>query len=1663
MIEFRVLGITGLRREDGTFDHSFLTGPKRLALLTYLILAKPRSFHRRDKLLAFFWPETGEKSARNSLSNMLYHIRRSLGDEILINRGIEEISINFDKVWCDVQAFEQALDNGEPMDALNHYHDDLLQGFHVTDISNAFESWLGGERERLRSKAAEAAWQLAREAEEIGNLSAAQSWAKKAVAYTDLSEEAHIRLVKLLERSGMRTEALKSYEEFARKLKSEWEMEPSANFRQLVKKIRVKGYSDTKQQEWENSSKPERSIAVLPFETLGSQNPSAFASGVHRDILNRLSNISDLQVISRTSVRKYANTNKSVREIWQELPATWFLEGDVQETGSRVQVNVRLINAENDRQVWARDYRKSLSAENLFKIQSEITKEIAESLKAELTPEEKRRVERRPTDSLDAYRLYAQGRSWLDMRTEEGMRKALHYFNRAIEKDPGYALASVGLADTLSLLHDYGFEEAESVLPEAEKAIQKALELDNALAEAHASYGLLHSNRYMGFEALQELEQAINLRPGYAEAHNWLSWVCMLLGDANQALKSAQHAVELDPLSPEAVSNLSLSYLINGESEKALLQAERVCQLQPTWTTGPFYKGLAYYHLGKIEKARSVLKNLTVPWAGIGPQASLALTEILAGNRAKAEEYLVTFEQENEHFASGLLWAALGDKGKAFAAFDQIERWEAWPCLAIYHLYPESFYNLKQDNRFKNLLIKVNESWGMFREENRETKEGGARKELSIAVLPFVSLGTSEEEIFVKGIHDDLLTRLSGISGIEVTSRTSVIRYKDTDASLQEISRELGVNWIVEGSVQQVSNNVHVRVRLVNTLTDRQLWAKDFQKELTLDSIFKIQSEITREIAAALETQLTPSEKRRIERQPTESLDAYRLYTQGWSWVEQRTEKGMRRALDYFNQAIDRDPGFSLALVGRALTLLGLHGYGFEVTDEILDEAEDLINRALEQDQSLAETHAALGLLHSCRYKGPEAIEELTKAVSLRPGYANAHNKLSWVNQLLGNRREALKCAKKAVDLDPFSPEAVVNLSFSYLINGDTRKALQEADNVCKLQPDWTTGPFYKALALYHSGRFKEAGAILEDLQVDWAGEGPRATRALIHLKEGRRESASELLDIIKQSGDLFAQGLILQAMGHTTEALNQFEKIVTWGAWPTHSMHHLFPDVLGTLKYNARFIRIYESMQNSWNHPEPKERRSAYDKEKPSIAVLPFIALGGDSKDIFVEGLHDDILTRLSAVGGLGVTSRTSVISYRDASKSIPQIAEELDVQWIVEGSVQMHANRVQVRIRLVNTRTEKQYWSKDFEHRLTADNLFKIQGIITKEIARSLKLQLTPREKRRAVSSPTDNLDAYRLFIRGRNKLEQRSEESIREAYKIFNQAIEQDPDYALAWIGIADCLSLLHFYDFDCTGLSYNSFDACQRALEIDPDLGEAHTSLGIHYSIHNNGSAALLELQKAVELCPSYAEAWIWLGWVQFCLGRPVKALDASKVSLDLNPMSPAVRTYHAEICLANEEMTMALHVVEKAIDLQPDYGLAHFIRGLILYHMGELPAAISEYEKVFDLVPVHGSPTHDEVLAASSIAYLESGDREMAQKSASAINADQAPFSKGLVLAAFGKEDAAIEYFRRVEKWESFSTDHIRYFFPNVLGELRKKVTFTELIERVNASWNMSGD
>lgn len=715
MVEFYVLGTLELRRGEDEED-TFLAGPKRVGLLVYLALARPRGFQRRDKLLPLFWPERGQKAARNALSNMLYHIRRVLGREVIVNRGAEEVGVDSEVLQVDATAFEEALDRDEVHQALGLYRGDLLDGFHVVDAAPAFDHWLEQERRRLRSRAAEGAWVLAGEAEQAGDHTAARAWAKQAAERMPFSEEAQMRLIRLLDHLGDRAEALSAYEAFAARLRREWEIDPSADFKILAGKIRARVRPTLEKSRANREPISEDSIAVLPFEPLGVHPSRGFSEGVHGDLLTRLSNVSGLKVISRTSVRRYRNTEKSVAEIGTELNAAWVLEGEVQEVADQVQVNARLVDSRADRQVWAGDYLRKLTAENLFQIQGEITREIVRSLEMELTPEEVERVEQRPTKNLEAYRLYAQGRGSLEQRTEDGIRQGLRCFQEALSRDEDYALAWAGLTDALSLLQFYGLARPADA-PKPMDAARRAVELGPELGEAHAALGILHSIRHEGPAALDALRRAVTLTPSYAEAHIWLGWVHLCLGHARKALESARRAVQLDPLTPAFHVYLAEAWLANGDGRRALHEAKRAKEIQPAYGLAHYMEALVLYHEGQFAETTAALNRALSLVAARGTpthaevRALLATTCVATGDQAGARALAAQIDAATDPFSAGLVHAALGDIDAAFDAFEQVHDWGSHATEQLRYFFPDVLGPVRQDRRYQRLLRILDRSW----------------------------------------------------------------------------------------------------------------------------------------------------------------------------------------------------------------------------------------------------------------------------------------------------------------------------------------------------------------------------------------------------------------------------------------------------------------------------------------------------------------------------------------------------------------------------------------------------------------------------------------------------------------------------------------------------------------------------------------------------------------------------------------------------------------------------------------------------------------------------------------------------------------------------------------------------------------------------------------
>ena len=278
------------------------------------------------------------------------------------------------------------------------------------------------------------------------------------------------------------------------------------------------------------TSPPAKSIAVMPFENLSRDPDNAFfAEGIQDEILTRLAKISDLKVISRTSTQHYTSSPDDLPQIAQRLGVSNVLEGSVQRAADHVRVSVQLVNAQSDPHLWAETYDRSLT--DIFAVESEIAKMIADTLRAKLTGSEQHAIALRPTESTEAHQLYLKGRYFWNKRTAGDFKTAMGYFQQAIDKDPAFALAYAGLADTYVLMPGYAASNPKESLPKAKTAAQKALELDNTLAEAHASLGqALLAYDFDFAEASHEFQRAIELNPNYATSHQWYAESVLIFG-----------------------------------------------------------------------------------------------------------------------------------------------------------------------------------------------------------------------------------------------------------------------------------------------------------------------------------------------------------------------------------------------------------------------------------------------------------------------------------------------------------------------------------------------------------------------------------------------------------------------------------------------------------------------------------------------------------------------------------------------------------------------------------------------------------------------------------------------------------------------------------------------------------------------------------------------------------------------------------------------------------------------------------------------------------------------------------------------------------------------------------------------------------------------------
>ena len=377
---------------------------------------------------------------------------------------------------------------------------------------------------------------------------------------------------------------------------------------------------------WRKADRPaaaERtpSIAVLPFVNLsGEKENEYFSDGMTEELINALANIEGLRVVARTSAFSYKGRNVDARKIGEELQVSTIVEGSVRRDGKQLRVTAQLIQAADGYHRWSKTYDRELK--NIFSVEDELARAIVQELKARIVPGAT--LVGQTTSNLEAHDLYLRGRYFWNQRTRESLAKAQALFERAIAADPGYALAWSGLADSLLLSIEYGDGHAAEVMPRAMSSARKAVELDEGLAEAHASLALASSKNYDWATSEREFRRAVELRPGYAIAHHWFALNLAARGRLLEAKVEAERARQLDPTSAIVNAALANLFLLSGEPALALETALRAVELDPALFPARAVLVRSYLALGKISKAQAAAA------VGTGEQVQSALPELRA-------------------------------------------------------------------------------------------------------------------------------------------------------------------------------------------------------------------------------------------------------------------------------------------------------------------------------------------------------------------------------------------------------------------------------------------------------------------------------------------------------------------------------------------------------------------------------------------------------------------------------------------------------------------------------------------------------------------------------------------------------------------------------------------------------------------------------------------------------------------------------------------------------------------------------------------------------------------------------------------------------------------------------------------------------------------------
>ena len=1367
---------------------------KAEVLLAYLALA-PGIRHPRERLINLLWSDRGEEQARNSLRQCLSAIKKSLGDvaDLVIQVDRTSVCLKPEMIDIDAHQFERLATDAEfesLSDAAALYRGEFLEGISIRDAAS--QEWLDSERSRFKRQYIEILTNLGHTLLASHEHNGAIKTTERLVAEDTLGESGWRLLMRAYSANGDRSHALQAFKRCQQALRSELDVEPetaTVELRNQIANNQTKLASmplrDSAVQEFvavsssastdakvpvDESQASGHRIAVLPFDNLsGDPEQEYFSDGITDSIILNLSMFPELQVKSRNSSFAFKQQIKSLGEISQELNVDYVVEGSIRKSRDRVRVTVQLIEAFNGNQIWGKRYDADI--ENLFDLEEELSRSIAATVTGQIESDLQRIALAKGAAGHHSYDLLLAGtyHSYRFNRNDNVI--AIEKLNQCLQQDPDNIRAHA----LLYSCHGMDFLERwtrdyQSSFELAGTHARRALELGPELSAVQACYA-----EYLIFaeqleKASKHLDKALKINPNDPYALTTRALCLIVQGDFANALKTAKHTCQLDPYHPWAEWELAGSQYLSGLYETALETIENF-RTDPGFTQ--VFAIACLVKLDKTEPARQAL-------------------QVLLRN---CREHMLSMPQN-------------------------IDEWKIY----IRSCYPFTNHHHNQDLIDCLVQAGLEEFLDSPAQPDAETLH-------NIAVLPFDNLsGDPRQEYFSDGISESIILHLNMFPGLIVKSRNSSFAFKQQIKGLGEISAELGVDYLVEGSLRKSVDKIRITVQLVEAASGNQVWGKRYDGALS--DLFELEEQLSRSIAATVTGQIDDDLRRIALTKGAAEQQAYDFLLAGAYHLARFTAQDNAIAIERFNQCLEQDPDNARAHA----QLCGAHNM-------------DMLER----------------WSSDYRESSKRAQEHIYRAIELDPGLGIVQTFYAEQLTFNGQFDQADKHLDKALSINPNDPEPFAVRAAKHISTGDFAAAIETATHAFNLDPYHPWAEWELAAAQYFSNSYEAA---LETIAGARTSPGFEAIFAIAaNIKLGQSDTARQILqDFLQQCRET------MKSMPCNLEEWYDYTRC-----------YYLCADS----RYNQDLIDCM--VQAGLKDKLDASTGSAEPSDYPSILVLPFGNLSGDTEqDYFSDGITESIIVTLSASSGLKVKSRHTSFAYRDSLLSLDQIGAKLEVQYIVEGSIRKHGDQVRITIQLSETASGNQVWGKRYDRPLA--ELFSLEEELVQTIAGSISGRIGHNIRISAKQRPANNPKSYDYLMRGWYHGERFTPDDNRAALENFSKCVELEPGNAHAHSLIAATFNVqrYEYWCADCEAASAKAEQHINRALEYEPDNALAHSFMAEHLLFERKYEQALFHCEQAIELEPGLPDGYGMKGFTLCLMGRIDEAVALAEQSLRMDP-------------------------------------------------------------------------------------------------------------------------------------------------------------------------------